>query len=187
MRAGRRAPTSLVVFSGIRAIEGPPPPVRRSRLLFTMRKLPRSTTSAPWSRTCLVLVALSALVAACDRAPGGAREWSPSDHDQAPGAGATPSGQARAQPGGDTTLVDLAWSKNCASCHGASGRGDGPQGPMVRAPDLTRADWQSRVTDQEILETIRKGRNKMPAFDLPQPVLEGLVQRIRALRKKRGD
>ena len=55
---------------------------------------------------------------------------------------------------------------------------------MFRAPDLTRADWQARVSDQEILETIRKGRNKMPAFDLPEPVLKGLVQRIRASRQR---
>jgi cytochrome c oxidase cbb3-type subunit 3 len=31
-----------------------------------------------------------------------------------------------------------------------------------------------------MIETVRKGRNKMPAFDLPQPVLDGLVKRIRA-------
>lgn len=55
---------------------------------------------------------------------------------------------------------------------------------MFRAPDLTRADWQARVSDQEILETIRKGRNKMPAFDLPEAVLKGLVQRIRANRQR---
>jgi mono/diheme cytochrome c family protein len=151
-----------------------------------MTHLPRPKNSAPWSIACFALVALSALAAACDRAPGNEREWAPSDHDQPPGAAAA-SGQSRAQPGGATTLIDLAWSKNCASCHGAAGRGDGPQGPMLRAPDLTRADWQSRVTDQEILETIRKGRNKMPAFDLPQPVLEGLVQRIRTFRGKRRD
>ena len=57
---------------------------------------------------------------------------------------------------------------------------------MVRAPDLTRPDWQGKVTDAEILQSIRKGKNKMPAFDgaLPPQVLEGLVQRIRAVRGK---
>lgn len=53
---------------------------------------------------------------------------------------------------------------------------------MVRAPDLTRSDWQDRVTDQELTEIIRKGRNKMPPFDLPAQVLDGLVKRIRASR-----
>jgi hypothetical protein len=53
---------------------------------------------------------------------------------------------------------------------------------MLRAPDLTRAEWQARVTDQEILQTIRGGRNNMPKFDLPPAVLDGLVKRIRSYR-----
>lgn len=53
---------------------------------------------------------------------------------------------------------------------------------MVRAPDLTDPAWQDRVTDAQIAETIRKGRNQMPAFDLPAQVIDGLVQRIRAAR-----
>ena len=38
---------------------------------------------------------------------------------------------------------------------------------MVRAPDLTRADWQGRVGDEDIAQVIRNGRNSMPKFDLP--------------------
>ncbi len=79
-------------------------------------------------------------------------------------------------------LLDMAWRKNCASCHGVGGRGDGPQGPMVRAPDLSRADWQQNVTDEEIATTIRNGKNKMPKFDLPDQVVAGLVQRVRSFR-----
>ncbi|WP_423790348.1 c-type cytochrome, partial [Listeria monocytogenes] len=71
-------------------------------------------------------------------------------------------------------MIELAWRRNCASCHGASGRGDGPQGPMVRAPDLTRQEWLDTITDDEIARTIRKGKNKMPAFELPDQVVEGL-------------
>jgi cytochrome c oxidase cbb3-type subunit 3 len=56
---------------------------------------------------------------------------------------------------------------------------------MVRASDLTRDDWQARMKDADIAETIRKGRNKMPAFDLPPAVIDGLVQRIRAHRAKK--
>ena len=56
---------------------------------------------------------------------------------------------------------------------------------MVRAPDLTDAAWQERVTDAQMVETIRKGKNKMPAFDLPQQVLDGLVKRIRTNRAAR--
>ncbi|EYF07887.1 Hypothetical protein CAP_6909 [Chondromyces apiculatus DSM 436] len=55
---------------------------------------------------------------------------------------------------------------------------------MVRAPDLTDPAWQDRVTDSYIAETIRKGRNQMPAFDLPDQVVSGLVQRVRASRAR---
>jgi cytochrome c oxidase cbb3-type subunit 3 len=60
---------------------------------------------------------------------------------------------------------------------------------MVKAPDLTRADWQAKVTDDEMAELIRKGKNKMPGFEaaLPAPVIEGLVQRIRAARARTED
>jgi cytochrome c oxidase cbb3-type subunit 3 len=55
---------------------------------------------------------------------------------------------------------------------------------MVKAPDLTRAEWQAKVTDQQIAEVIRRGKNKMPAFDLPPRVIEGLVKRIRTARTR---
>jgi cytochrome c oxidase cbb3-type subunit 3 len=55
---------------------------------------------------------------------------------------------------------------------------------MVQAPDLTRADWQAKVTDGEMAATIRNGKNRMPRFDLPDPVLRGLVARIRSLRSQ---
>lgn len=127
------------------------------------------------------------VLVACDPAPSDVREWTAADHDQPASvqSAAAPRPRGSGRPaGGEVDLVELAWERNCGACHGARGRGDGPQGPMLRAPDLTRADWQEKVSDRDILETIRKGRNKMPAFDLPEPVLNGLVQRIRASRQR---
>jgi cytochrome c oxidase cbb3-type subunit 3 len=125
---------------------------------------------------------------ACNGAPDDIRDWTPSDHDQpARQAGQVPERASSASPSGDAAapeLIDLAWQRNCATCHGRQGRGDGPQGPMMRSPDLTRPDWQARVTDDQIAEVIRKGRNKMPAFDLPAPVISGLVSRIRSSRAR---
>jgi cytochrome c oxidase cbb3-type subunit 3 len=53
---------------------------------------------------------------------------------------------------------------------------------MVRAPDLGRTEWQGRISDEDIRQTIRNGRNNMPKFDLPPAVLDGIVKRIRANR-----
>ena len=51
---------------------------------------------------------------------------------------------------------------------------------MMRAPNLTLADWQAKVTDEQIAEAIRSGKNRMPKFDFPADVVAGLVARIRA-------
>jgi cytochrome c oxidase cbb3-type subunit 3 len=56
---------------------------------------------------------------------------------------------------------------------------------MMRAQDLTSAEWQSQVTDQQLADSIRKGKNRMPAFAaLPPQVITGLVARIRANRQR---
>ncbi|MCU0658444.1 MAG: cytochrome c [Polyangiaceae bacterium] len=125
----------------------------------------------PW---CLLL---PLLLAGCDREP--TRPWTPSDHDgnaEAPPTTRADPAEARAQ------VIEVSWGRQCASCHGAVGRGDGPSGPMVQAPDLTRPAWQDTVSDEQIAKVIREGRGRMPRFDLPPEVVAGLVQRIRQAR-----
>jgi hypothetical protein len=51
---------------------------------------------------------------------------------------------------------------------------------MVQAPNLTLPDRQAKLTDEQIAEVIRNGKNRMPKFDFPPDVLAGLVARIRA-------
>ena len=123
---------------------------------------------------------------ACDRAPSVDRagEWSPKDHDQAEMAGRQampPSSGTR--PNNDEMLVELTWNENCASCHGAEGHGDGPNGRLVKAPDLTRAAWQDNVTDEQIAAQIKNGKGLMPKFDIPAVVVKGLIARIRASKQ----
>ena len=48
----------------------------------------------------------------------------------------------------DVTIVT--WRRSCLSCHGAFGRGDGPQGAAVKARDLTDPAWQASVSDEEL-------------------------------------
>jgi mono/diheme cytochrome c family protein len=140
----------------------------------------------------LFLTFLLGAAAACDRPPAADSlpEWTAADHhstdDDKLAAGATgqvgrPVGSAASAGGDVAQLVDLTWRQQCMTCHGPLGRGDGQMGPMVQAPDLTRQDWQSKVTDAEMAATIKSGRNRMPSFNLPDPVLGGLVARIRGL------
>ncbi len=120
---------------------------------------------------------------ACSPDPGPVREWQPSDHDQADLRANGAQVQQKTESAEDDTksLTELAWRKNCTPCHGPNGRGDGPQGPMVKAPDLTSAELLQKLSDDDIANTIRQGKNRMPAFaNLPDRVVTGLVQRIRS-------
>jgi hypothetical protein len=131
------------------------------------------------------------LAAACNRTPPDLREWKADDHDRsdeqqkgraAPPARSRPAASGGASANPTLTLVEVTWKAQCTPCHGPIGHGDGPQGPMVRAPDLTLAEWQGKTTDQQIAQTISNGKNKMPKFDFPPEVLNGLVARIRAVK-----
>jgi mono/diheme cytochrome c family protein len=75
----------------------------------------------------------------------------------------------------------VAWDQSCVRCHGRFGRGDGPQGAMVHAADLTNPRWLATVTDDDILKVIREGRGLMPAFPLPESTLRSLVKLVRLL------
>ncbi len=125
------------------------------------------------------VIGLSFFGLGCGREP--VREWTTADHDHAEGE--QPQGTPRADPAQvQAQLVAVTWDRQCAKCHGAKGRGDGPEGPMVNAPDLTRADWQSKVSDEQIARVILEGKGRMPKLDLPPATVAGLVKRVRLLR-----
>lgn len=130
------------------------------------------------------LLVLSALLAAaCDRAPSGdgLKEWTPADHEGEKNTASAKQGPKSASSGAPA-IVDITWQAQCASCHGPTGRGDGPQGAMFKAADLGREEWQSVVKDEEIAATIANGKGRMPKFDLPEEVVKGLVVRVRSFR-----
>jgi cytochrome c oxidase cbb3-type subunit 3 len=135
-------------------------------------------------------LALTVLLAGCDQAPSadGLPEWKPADHhsvddngvSQASGQQAAAGGKAA---GGETAqLVEMAWRQQCTQCHGPMGHGDGPNGALLHVRDLADPDWQAKISDADIAASIRNGKNKMPKYDLPDPVLQGLVARIRQLK-----
>lgn len=81
-------------------------------------------------------------------------------------------------------VAGVTWTAQCASCHGKKGRADGPTSAMVGAKDLSDRRWQSDVTDKQIEESIRKGKGKMPAFNLPESTVQLMVRYVRNLRMK---
>ncbi len=120
-------------------------------------------------------------IASCRKA---SRAWRADDHDDEQTSSLQVAATGAPNAGGnDEALVDATWRGACASCHGIAGRGDGPQGPMVKPPDLTNATFQDNRSDEAFTQAIRAGKGKMPAFaSLPPNVLAGLVKRVRSLR-----
>jgi mono/diheme cytochrome c family protein len=156
----------------------------------------RWLASVAWAPLAATLAATFALTAACDMppSPDHASTWTPADHDRAEeqsSKGAT-APQARPQrgdggSGGNAAnateqLAQATWESTCFVCHGSTGHGDGPNGPMAGAKDLTREEWQSQVTDAQIAAVITTGKGRMPKFDLSPKLVDALVARIRAYR-----
>jgi mono/diheme cytochrome c family protein len=75
---------------------------------------------------------------------------------------------------------------NCASCHGATGRGDGPAAAALPPPKPS--DWTSKqvqaLTDGELFWKITNGRGAMPPWrHLPEKERWEIVNFIRTLKK----
>jgi mono/diheme cytochrome c family protein len=95
----------------------------------------------------------------------------PSAESPAPGAPAAPPDGARL------------YQRNCAACHGALGRGDGPaSSPTVRPAAFNDPTVQAALTDERFRETLANGRGTMPAFASLTPVeVDALLAHVRRL------
>jgi hypothetical protein len=129
----------------------------------------------------------------CNSAPSDLREWKPADHKhQTEGSGDTGrnpaqvSGSEKAPMPGLDEVTIAAWKTTCSGCHGQLGRGDGPQGPMTKARDLSEPTWQASVTDAQIAESITRGRGRMPPSGLPPATVEGLTHLVRLFNRDRA-
>lgn len=79
------------------------------------------------------------------------------------------------------------WIRNCSSCHGAFGRGDGPKNGQLKTEmkDLSSA-FVLGQTDGELFYKISEGRDEMPAFKTTIPDAKGrwsIIHYIRSFRK----
>jgi mono/diheme cytochrome c family protein len=81
--------------------------------------------------------------------------------------------------------VGSLYNKKCAECHGKDGRSKSFKGKLTHARDLTDAEWQQRVSDERIYNSISRGKDKMPAFGkkLSEAEINSLVTYVRDLKK----
>lgn len=56
------------------------------------------------------------------------------------------------------------FQRTCAGCHGQDGRGTDRPGLTKPARDLTKAEFQAQITNQQLRQSIRIGKGQMPGF-----------------------
>lgn len=79
-----------------------------------------------------------------------------------------------------------AYTKNCASCHGKTGLGDGPKGRSLKtfSGDFSAAPFHAQ-TDGEMFYKTKVGRGDMPAYDkkIPETDMWHMVNYMRTFKK----
>lgn len=77
------------------------------------------------------------------------------------------------------------FAKNCSSCHGKDGRAKTLKGKLKHARNLNDPEWQDRVSDERIFNSIMNGKGKMPAYGkkLSEQEIDSLVGYVRSLKK----
>lgn len=73
------------------------------------------------------------------------------------------------------------YQAKCASCHGASGQGDGPAAGVYKPPptDFTRAAfWTPSMTEQKLVLTIQNGHVDMPPMDQNPADAQALARHV---------
>ena len=98
-------------------------------------------------------------------------------HEKSPGGAAGQSSSGQPSSAGTSAAAGV-FREKCAGCHGADGKGNKDKG----TPDFTSQSVQSGFSDEEILNTIRKGKaGRMPAWSgkLSDAEIDGLAAYIR--------
>lgn len=76
------------------------------------------------------------------------------------------------------------FKQKCAKCHGQDGAGNN-YGQIIGATNLSDPEWQQRVDDNRIINSITHGRGQMPAAGekLTEEQITSLMLHVRTLKK----
>jgi len=75
---------------------------------------------------------------------------------------------------------------HCSTCHGDDGKGT-KRGHALKAPNLSDDKWQVSKKDEDILNSITNGKNKMPRWSekLKPEEIQALAKYVRKLAHKK--
>ena len=98
-------------------------------------------------------------------------------------------GVAMAAAGEPPSDVKQIWEKDCAKCHGLTGKADTKAGKKIGAIDFTDPKNQEKFSDEQMFKAIKEGvndkdgKNKMKAVTATDGQIKGLIAFIRTLKK----
>ena len=74
----------------------------------------------------------------------------------------------------------------CIKCHGRDGKGT-KRGKKLGAPDFTDDEWQTSVTDEQLINSITKGKKKMPkaGHKMTPEEIKAMVKYVRFFAPKK--
>jgi cytochrome c6 len=88
---------------------------------------------------------------------------------------------------GSVVDVETVYGANCASCHGADGKGRTPAGKKLRVKDLAASTLPDAEMEKQITAGTQdaKGNQRMPAFKdkLSAEEIAALVAFVKTLRR----
>ncbi|MEE9583927.1 MAG: cytochrome c, partial [Candidatus Brocadiales bacterium] len=87
--------------------------------------------------------------------------------------------------GSGSVQGSFAPQETCCYCHGNGGVGT-TFGKQAGVPDFTDAEWQGSRTDEQLMETMLGGKDKMPSYRGKQTenMMKKLLQVVRNFGKK---
>lgn len=105
--------------------------------------------------------------------------------DEDIGAGSNPEKSVFYIFGSGSVQGSFAPQETCCYCHGNGGKGT-TFGKQAGVPDFTDAKWQASRTDEQLMETVLSGKDKMPSYRGKQTdnMMKKLLQVVRNFAKK---
>lgn len=99
-------------------------------------------------------------------------------------------GVASTSAGGPPPAVKPIWEKECAKCHGLTGKADTKAGKKIGAIDFTDPKNQEKFSDEQMFKAIKEGvkdkdgKDKMKkAENASDELIKQLIAFIRTLKK----
>lgn len=123
------------------------------------------------------------VLVSCGSRPGDVREWRASDHSRDQGESQADPNLPPLEDEDPMVAAQGIWQAQCATCHGPTGHGDGPQAPMTRPPDITNEAFQAAWSDEQLRTVITYGRGMMQPYreSIRPEGIDVLVRHVRQL------